>query len=50
LQAKQIPTGRGFVIVGAVYEGVNELEVGDIPLLSKEGKGVVIEDAKQPYG
>jgi hypothetical protein len=33
----------------AVIEGVNELEIGDIPLLSKEGKGVVIKDAKQPH-
>jgi hypothetical protein len=35
--------------IGAVYEGMNELEIGDIPLLSKEGQGVVTKDAKQPY-
>jgi hypothetical protein len=28
---------------------MNELEIGAIPLLSTEGKGVVIKDAKQPY-
>jgi hypothetical protein len=34
---------------GAIYEGMNELEIGDIPLLSKEGPGVVTKDAKRPY-
>ena len=31
------PYSREPQAVGAVYEGVNELESGDIPLLEKEG-------------
>ena len=34
--------------IRAVIKGVNELELGDIPLLSKEGQGVVTKDAKPP--
>jgi hypothetical protein len=32
-----------------VVEDGNESEFGAITLLSKEGKGVVIKDAKRPY-